>query len=189
MRPMPLRYKFGVKLGSVHLKRPAVLGELPDLEIVPCFGDEITPGPNGTLSVPVVFPIPAYTPGVTHNRLVSVHAVAVPKGAAEPTDPEAAVNSTLPQASADASDHTGGGDLVVTLDGLPEGTVTVLTVFAFQDEPAPPPGPTDGPQLDTPPAPPAPSEPTEAVAPAADPSAAAGEVAPDPSAPAAVAGV
>lgn len=164
MQPMQLRYKFGPSLSPVHLKRPAVAGELPDLEVTADFGD-LAPGPNGTVNAPIVVTVPAYTPGVTHNRLVAVYALAVLPGVAEPTDPEAAVNSLHPQASADASDHTDGGDLVVSLEGLPEGRVKIITVLAFGVDPTP--------------ADPAPSDPTPPIT--ADPIAVA--VA-DPSAPA-----
>ena len=130
-----MRYKFGPKLGTARLKRPAVPGELPDVEVSAALGDPV-PGPNGTVGVPVVFTVPAYTPGVDSNHLVALHAVAVPAGTPEPTDPAAAVASALPQGSADASDHTAGGDVTVQLDGLPEGAVTVLTVLGFEDTPA-----------------------------------------------------
>lgn len=149
MRPMQLRYKFGPKLGTVRLTRPAVAGELPDVEVGASLGD-VAPGPGGTVAAAVIFVVPPYSPGVTHNRLVSVHALAVPQGTAEPTDPAAALASGLPQASADASDHTAGGELAVSLDGLPVGSVTILTVLAFEDAPPSTPADAPGPALDPP---------------------------------------
>ncbi len=142
MRPMQLRYKFGPKIGPAHLTRPLVVGELPDLDVAAEYG-EITAGPGGTVAVVVLFTVPAYQPGVSHNQLVSVHAIVIPAGAVEPTDPAAALASAFVQASADATDHADGGDLVLSLEGLPVGQITTLTVLAFADAPPPPAPPLD----------------------------------------------
>ena len=132
---MSTRYKFGPQLVG-NFTRPAVAGELQDVEVEASITD-VTAGDPGEVNVEVTFVVPAYDTS-EFNLLSEVHAVVFPKGHGLPTDASIAVASPQPKASADASGHTAGGDLVVTIPNVPSGGAgTILTVLGFVDSTTP----------------------------------------------------